>query len=195
MKPEYAEKIEAIRKGNARCISNEPMTDEEIKQDIIFHKNAIKELGQTKDTKILHALLDLYVEEKKLCLSGSPREIFYAIRNNYSPKQVIEAFYDDGRFDIMYEEDDDLDELCNDMFCGYWPGESGKSYLPEFCEMFNKVRPKHAEDFLKAFEEVYGKFPKEKAMIETLREDMRKWGRNEGSEKTEKAEEMAKDEQ
>jgi hypothetical protein len=121
-----------------------------------------------------------------------PEQIF----SYYTDEQITDAVFE--VFDAIYDNDDGPDgyccgidvlaTICYSLWIPYFEGKEDDRIFQSFRERFNQTRPRHAARFLNRMEEM-GDDPKRKAQIETLREDMKKWGRNEGSEKTEKAEE------
>jgi hypothetical protein len=117
----------------------------------------------------------------------------------YTHEQIMDAVFD--KFDAIYDNQermgdkygvaDILENICSHLWSVNWKGREDGRDFRRFREWFNKQRPRHAERFLNGM----SAYPDEdeKAMIETLREDMKKWGREGDSEKEEKAEEMAKE--
>jgi hypothetical protein len=197
MKPEYAEKFEIIKKlfipPSREEINN--ITDEEIDQKNDLFDNMLDELTKSRDPEVLRGLLDFYTNPNSVEWGGflGGGILTGAIVSGFEPLEFIDALYE--KFDDIYGDNgqdfQDIECFCWDIWEGDWPRNFGRSYFPEFRQMFNTIKSKHSKRFLKEMETwcVSSKEKdKRKAMIETLREDMKKWGREGGSEKAEKAE-------
>ena len=98
------------------------------------------------------------------------------------------------KFDAIYDNDEGpkgkvmtasiLEEICSDLWSTDWKGREDGRGFQRFRQMFNAKRPKNAERFLNRMERNYTpdnpKLETEhdvicRAMIQTLREDMKKW--------------------
>jgi hypothetical protein len=100
----------------------------------------------------------------------------------YTHEQIMDAVFE--KFDAIYDNDEGpkgnimtagiLEDICSELWSPYWKGREDGRGFRRFREMFNKIRPRHAERFLNGMEAY--KDEDEKAMIATLREDMKKWG-------------------
>jgi hypothetical protein len=213
MKPEYREKLEELKEWLARPDeyyeefrkrSPKELTKEE-KQENIYYDKMLDELIESQDTEVLRELLNLYTKEEyfnnEMILESLPQRIM-----EYHPhKQITEVLCE--KFDAIYDGGGGwslkgiLEGLWQEYLrwpVGRWPagaegvGIKEESCFPEFRRMFNTLRPRNAARFLKEMGE-WNHEPEIWAMIETLREDMKKWGS--GGEKEEKTETMTGDAQ
>jgi hypothetical protein len=204
MKPEYREKLEELKGSIARLYADEQdekyLTQDEMIRQNHYYSGIMDDLVRTQDKEVLHELVGLFNKtgEGRGMLDES---LYGQIIDYYPPGQIMEAFFE--RFDSIYDEGEEgMAYVLELMFKTLWDGvvrypvgaevTEEKGCFPEFREMFNRVRPSHAEDFLEGMMRWLCKTPEDKVILETLRSDMKKWGRNEDSEKKEKAEEMAK---
>jgi hypothetical protein len=149
--------------------------DEVTDKDVIYISDIMSELIKSRDIEVLCGLLGVLTKKTHGC--GMLDEgLAQGIFDYYTDKQIAEALFE--KFDAIYDNDDDrpgcglayiLEDVCTDLWC--WPKE--KESFQIFREMFNTIRPRHAERFLNEMEKY--KVEEEKLMIDTLREDMAKW--------------------
>jgi hypothetical protein len=212
MKPEYKEKLEKLRETFVRWYNEEEAEKvkepsrkrRDLRQERIEELNycddMLDELIETQDTEVLRGLLDLLKKEnagRGMVDESLPQRVM----EYYPHKQIAEACLE--KFDAIYDEGPDgmayvlecwIPDLWESRYRfpkGERKGIKEKGCFPEFREMFNKVQPRHAEDFLSKLEWIYRDEPKTRVRLETLREDMKKWGNS--SEKEEKTETMTED--
>ncbi|MDR0445412.1 MAG: hypothetical protein LBG98_04015 [Puniceicoccales bacterium] len=161
MKPEYTREFEII------------------KEYIAYHNrlpDTLKILEQSRDSEVLCGLLDLFTKENSN-IKGFFDELYRTLKLGFSPRQIIEALSENGRFDAVYEVASHMFYyICWFMLDGFWASELGRSYFPEFRQMFDKVRPKYAAEFLQGMK-MYCDRPEEENMLLALRRDMRRWQR------------------
>jgi hypothetical protein len=169
MKAEYREKL-------GKFLAHFDKVYEEITQeDIISAGTVMDELIESRDMEVLRGLMEVLTKKAFGCGmidESFPQQIF----DYYTHEQIMDAIFD--KFDAIYNNDDGvpegpglahiLEDICSDL----WDYGTEEGFQ-RFRELFNKVRPRHAERFLNDME----KYPNEEKvpMIQTLREDMKKW--------------------
>jgi hypothetical protein len=153
----------------------------------IYYGNMLDELIESQDVEVLRELLNLYTREEycasELILESLPQ----GIMEYYPHKQITEVLCE--KFDAIYDGGGgwSLKNMLMHLWeeylrwpVGRWPvGAKGiaireESCFPEFRQIFNATRPRNAERFLKEMEEWCDE-PEEKAMLQTLKQDMAKW--------------------
>jgi hypothetical protein len=181
MKAEYRAKFEEIKEWLDQALDryqisvkrgSANLTPEQIGQNQ-YYGSLLEELMSTRDLDVLRALMDFW---KKEYICGIIDEhLPQGIVAYYPMKEVAEALL--GKFDAIYDREmgNIVESICNDLWNGGWPSREKEGCFPEFREMFNRIRPRHADDFLRKMEWEYGDEPETRAMLETLREDMKKW--------------------
>jgi hypothetical protein len=178
MKSEYREKLDKVIEAfllsgiDYRGEGDFPLSEEEAKR----RGDMFDELIMSGDAEVLRELMGL------LAMRGGgdasldehfAQEIFL----HYTDEQIAEAIFE--KFDAIYDNDGGTDDefgmayilegICSELW-DYGRTEEG---FQVFRQMFNKVRPRHAERFLNEMDKTT--ITEEKAMIQTLREDMAKW--------------------
>jgi hypothetical protein len=182
MKAEYQEMLKDVIEMFLLCTIYDkgegewPFSDKEFERRWdIFYK-----LIESGDTDVLRGLMGLLT--MKVEGGGALDEsLVDGIASYYTPEQITEAIFD--KFDAIYDNDggpddkfgmaDILEIICSDLWSPEWKGREDGRGFSRFREMFNKVRPRHAERFLNEMEKY--KVEEEKPMIQALREDMKQW--------------------
>ena len=176
MKPEYQEKLDKVVEMfllyglDYKEEKEFPLSEKEAK-----HRGDIfEELIESGDSEVLRGLMGM-LTMKVEGGAALDESLVDGIASYYTPKQIVEAIFD--KFDAIYDNDERpdgkirtayiMEAICSDLW--RWTKEG----FQIFREMFNKIRPRNAERFLNEM----GKYKneEEKPMIDTLREDMKKW--------------------
>jgi hypothetical protein len=182
MKAEYQEMLKDVIEMfllyalDARGEKDFPLSGKEAKRRRdMFYK--LIESGDTDVLRGLMGLLTMKMEGGGDLDESFPQQIFLY----YTHEQIMDAVFD--KFDAIYDNDggpddkfgmaDILEDICSSLWNPYLEGRDNKMGFPRFREMFNKVRPRHAERFLNEMEKY--KVEEEKPMIQALREDMKQW--------------------
>jgi hypothetical protein len=156
------------------------ITDEGVSREEDMYAGTIMyELIESGNTDVLCGLM--VVLTKKIGGCGMLDESFpQQIFNYYTHEQIMDAIFE--KFDAIYDNDEGpdgpglsyiLEGICSDLWSPYWKGREDGRGFQRFRELFNKTRPRHAERFLNEMEKY--KDGEEVPMIQTLREDMKKW--------------------
>jgi hypothetical protein len=139
-----------------------------------------EKLLESGDTEVLRELMGLLT--MKVVVGAALDEFFpEQIFNYYTHEQIMDAIFE--KFDAIYDNDGGLDDefgiayiledICSDLWSADWKGREDGRGFQRFRELFNKIRPRHAERFLNEMEKY--RVEEEKSMIQTLRDDMKKW--------------------
>jgi len=162
MKQEYKEKFIQAQKLIEQYDDN--LSEEE--NEINFWKGhaLMEELVATKNTEVLCLLMNLFNKTNE---NGVCETLQNDIEANFTADQIIEAV--STKFDYLIEND--LNRFAN-FSQNFFRYDHSEIFI-KFREMFNKAKPRFAENYVDAIEEWVGKyFPNE---IAILREDMKKW--------------------
>jgi hypothetical protein len=142
--------------------------------------NMFEKLMDSGDSEVLRGLIGMLAEKEGEGFAFD-ESFSQQIFNYYTHEQIMDAVFE--KFDAIYDNEVGenklvvegvLEEICSSLWSPYWKGREDGRGFRRFREMFNKIRPRHAERFLNGMEAY--KDEDEKAMIATLREDMKKWG-------------------
>ena len=159
MKNEYSNKLEILKRF--KCWDN-LLSEEENRKNSRKYFEAVDFLVKTKDVNVLFELLDFFNEENKN-IGGILEDLKSQIGDNFSLKQILEAFY--GKFDSLIKNDI---ETAVEMSMWFWESDE----FDEFRKMFNTVKSEKSEDFL---DEFVSWFPNLEEGVNILRDDMQKW--------------------
>jgi len=126
----------------------------------------MREFTKSKDIEILSELLELF-NKKTEWYGGVCETLQNDVEANFTADQIIEAV--STKFDYLIEND--LSRFAN-FSQNFFRYDHPEIFI-KFRGMFNKAKPRLAENYVDAIEEWVGKyFPNE---IAILREDMKTW--------------------
>jgi hypothetical protein len=186
MKPEYKEMLEkviewlTITYGLYPEVEEEwPISEEEDKR----RGDMFCELIESGDMEVLRGLMGVLTMKAETGM-GALNEYFPGqIFHYYTDEQIADAVFE--KFDAIYDNHcalgdtygvaDILERICSELLPLYGECKKDDRNFQRFREKFNQLRPRHAEIFLNRIEANYSD-EDNKLIIETLREDMNKWG-------------------
>jgi hypothetical protein len=124
----------------------------------------MEELALTKDKEVLECLLDFFEKQFDSDSEGVLESLESFIQCNFTSDQIIEAFY--KKFDSFMNR--------NLWRCVHicWNSLFIEENFEKFRKMFNSVKSKHSEKFLK---EMFDWAPEGEKQISILENDMKKW--------------------
>jgi hypothetical protein len=168
MKKEYEEKLEMARK----LIAGNDFSCEKDREKILQGFRIIESLVLTLDTEILCELFDFFITETeneyKVC-----ETLEDLILDHFPDEQILQAYYQ--KFDSLAEKNP---ERCVFIAIVYF--FSQESDYEKFRKMFNIVRAKHSVKILEILKRKLKTHiewidkEKDRAMVYTLEEDMKK---------------------
>jgi hypothetical protein len=161
MKQEYKNMLDKMNRffSNYKTVPDEKLHEECMRNfDSVFD-----ELVVSKDQEVLENLIDFFDYEFDMTIQGVTESMESQIQCNFTSDQIIRAFY--KKFDSFMEKNPGrCIHICWNLFTD--------EYFEKFRKMFNTVKSKHSERFLR---EMSDWAPEEKDQINILRNDMKKW--------------------